>query len=79
MGGSDSCYIFGCSSDVDVLTASNTDVKHPETRTGYFARLISSSRFDKIHELHRDYSYWQILSLVCPLEYHVALVLSHQS
>ena len=47
MSGSDSCYIFGCSSDVDVLTASNTDVKLPETRTGHFARLISSSSFDK--------------------------------
>ena len=76
MGGSDSCYIFGCSSDEDILTASNTDAKRPETRTGHFARLISSSRFDKIHKLDRDYSYWQILSLVCPLEYHVALFLS---
>ena len=66
MGGSDSCYTFGCNSDVDVLTASNTDVKPPETRTGHFATLISSSRFDKIHKLDRDYSYWQILSLVCP-------------
>ena len=28
--------------------------------------MKSSSRFDRINKLHRDFSYWQILSLVCP-------------
>ena len=27
--------------------------------------------FDRINKLDRNYSYWQILSLVCPLKYRV--------
>ena len=29
--------------------------------------------FDRINKLDRDYSYWQILSLVYPQKYHVKL------
>ena len=27
--------------------------------------------FDRINKLDRDYLYWQILSLIYPLKYHV--------
>ena len=40
---------------VDVLTAGNNDVKLVETRTVQIARLESSSRFDRINKLDRDY------------------------
>ena len=30
--------------------------------------MKTSSRFDRINKLNRDYSYWQILSLVCTPE-----------
>ena len=35
--------------------------------------IKSSFRFDRINKLDRDVSYWQILSFVCPLKYHVTL------
>ena len=63
---------------VDVLTATNTDVKLVDTRTVQFARLKSSSCFERINKLNGHYSYWQFLPLVCPLKYHVTLLLSHQ-
>ena len=40
---------------VDILRASDSDVKLVETRTVQIARLESSSRFDKINKLDRDY------------------------
>ena len=48
---------------LDVLAASSDDIKLVETRT---TRL-------------RNYSYWEIFSFVCPLKYHVTLLLAHQS
>ena len=36
--------------------------------------IKSSSRFERIKKLDRDYLYWQILSLVCPLRYDVTLL-----
>ena len=51
---------------VHVLTASNIGVKLEE--------ICSSSRFERIKKLDRDYLYWQILSLVCPLKYDVTLL-----
>ena len=47
------------------MTASNNDEKLVETRTVYFAKLNSSSRFERINKLDRDDLYCQILSLVC--------------
>ena len=40
-----------------------------ETRKVQVARIKSPPRFERINKLDRDYSYWQILSLVCPLKY----------
>ena len=42
------------------------EVKLGETRTGHFERLKLSSRSERINKLDRDFSYWQILALVCP-------------
>ena len=62
---------------VDVLTASNNYVKLVETWTVYFANVKLPYRFERINKLDRDYSYWDILSLVCPLKYRVTFLLSH--
>ena len=70
---------FNAVATVDVLTSSNNDVKLVESWTVHFANLILPYSFEGIIKLDRDYSYWQILPLVCPLKYHVALLLSHQS
>ena len=56
---------FDAVATVDVLIAINSGVKLVETWTVYFALLISSSPFEGINELNRNYSYWQLLSLVC--------------
>jgi len=77
MGGNDHRHSFSDAvSTAHVLTASNKDVNRAETRAVHFATLKSSSRFEKINKFLRDYLYWQILSLVCPLKYHVSLLLS---
>ena len=60
--------LLDAAATVDVLTASNDDVK-----------LKLSSPFEKINKLDCDYSCWQILSLVCHLKVHVTLLLLHQS
>ena len=60
---------------VDDLRASVNDVKPVETRSVQFAWLKSLSPCEIINKLDNDYSYWQILSRVCSLKYHV----SHQS
>ena len=60
--------LLDAAATVDVLTASNDDVK-----------LKLSSPFEKINKLDCDYSHWQILSLVCHLKVHVTLLLLHQS
>ena len=39
--------------------------------------MKSLSCFVRINKLNRNYSYCQILSLVCPLKYHTTLPLSH--
>ena len=62
---------FNAVGTVDVLTASNDDVKLVETWTVYFANVKLPYRFEKINKLDRNYSYWDILSLVCPLKYRV--------
>ena len=58
---------------VDVLTASYNDVlKTCRNSKRIFCMTIkSSSRLERINKLEGDNSYWQILSLVCPLKYHV--------
>ena len=38
--------------------------------------MKSSSRFYRINKLDRDYSHWQILSLVYPVKYHVTAFIS---
>ena len=63
---------------IDVLTARNNDVKHAETRTVQFAWLKLLFCLERIHKIDCHYSYWPNLSLVCPLNYHVTLLLSHQ-
>ena len=51
---------------VNVLMANSNDVNLANTLD---TEIVVS--FDRINKLDRDYSYWQILSLVCPLKYHV--------
>ena len=58
-------YFFNAVAAVDAITATNNDEKLVETRTVYFAKLKSSSRFERINKLDRDDLYCQILSLVC--------------
>ena len=42
--------------------------------------IKSSSCFERINKLDRDYSYRQMLTLVCaPIKYHVTQLLFHQS
>ena len=61
---------------VHVLTASNIDEKLEEIRPVHFCLTIkSSSRYEKINKLDRDYLYWQTLSLVCPMKYDVTSLL----
>ena len=64
----------------DVLTSSYNDVlKSCRNSKRIFCMTIkSSSLLERINKLQRDYSYWQILSLVCPLKYHVTLLYSCQ-
>ena len=52
---------------VNVLMANSNDVNLANTLD---TEIVVS--FDRINKLDRDYSYWQILSLVCPLKYHVS-------
>ena len=52
---------------VNVLMANSNDVNLANTLDNY--EIVVS--FDRINKLDRDYSYWQILSLVCPQKYHV--------
>ena len=47
---------------VDVLTTSNNDLKLIETLLLHDQK--TSSRFERINKLDRDYSCWQILSRV---------------
>ena len=39
--------------------------------------MKSSCRFKPNKQTRPDYSFWQILSLVCPLKYHVTQLSSH--
>ena len=57
---------FDVAAGVDTLTASNNDGKLVETRTVNFAKLKSSSRFERINKLDRDDLFCQVLSFVCP-------------
>ena len=57
---------FIATGTVDVLTPSNNDVKLVETWTVYFANVKLPYRFERINKIDRDYSYRDILSLVCP-------------
>ena len=52
---------------VNVLMANSNDVNLANTLDNF--EIVVS--LDRINKLDRDYSYWQILSLVCPLKYHV--------
>ena len=51
---------FEAVATVNVLTASNNDVKLAETRTTHFARLKSCSCFERMNKIDCDYSYRQI-------------------
>ena len=53
---------------VNVLMANGNDVNLANTLDNY--EIVVS--FDRINKLHYDYSFWQILSLVCPLKNHVS-------
>jgi len=66
MGRRDHCYFFG-TNHLDVLTASNDNVKP----------IVLTFRENK--QTRPRLLYWQILSLVCPLKYHVTLLLSRPS
>ena len=52
---------------VNVLMANSNDVNLANTLDNF--EIVAS--LDRINKLDRDYSYWQMLSLVCPLKYHV--------
>ena len=47
---------------VDILRASDSDVKLVETRTVHFSRLKSLFRFEQMNKLDRYNSYWQIFA-----------------
>ena len=66
---------------VYVLTGSNNDIKIFETQPVLFVHdyIKSPSCFERINKLDHDFLYRQILSLLCPLKYHVTLPLSHHS
>ena len=49
-------FLLDAAATVDVLTASNDDVKLVEARTVHFSSLKLSSPFEKINKLDRDYS-----------------------
>ena len=51
---------------VDVLIASNNEVKLVNTRTVHFAWLKSLFCFKRINKLDRNYSYWEILFMFAP-------------
>lgn len=72
MGGSGHCQIVTSLDQdvtVDVLTA-----KSCRNSNCTFRMIIkSSSLFDRINKDDLNYSYWQILSLVCPLKNHVTV------
>ena len=70
MGGSNYCYLFNAVATVDVFTASNNDINFVETQAVHFAVLLNLP--------YRNFSLWQISSFVCPLKYHITLLLSHQ-
>ena len=69
MSGNDYCYFLDAVATVDLLIESNNVENRVKTRAVHFARLKSWSGFERISD--RDNSYWKILSLVCPLKYHV--------
>ena len=79
IGGRDHFFLLDAAATVDVLTASRDDVKLVEARTVHFSSLKLSSFFEKIKNLDRDYSYWQILSPVCHLKVHLTLLSPHLS
>ena len=64
--GSDRCYPFESAAIVDVLKASNNDVKVVETRNEYFALLMLSSQLERINKLYRDFSFLHCLYPVNP-------------
>ena len=72
MGGSGHCQIvtsLGQDVTVDVLTA-----KCCQNSNCTFRMIIKlSSLFDRINKDDLNYSYWQIVSLVCPLKNHVTV------
>ena len=76
----DHCYFFGRSSDCRCLHSMQWWRKTWKNSSCTFRMTIkSSSRFERINKLDRDFSCWQILSLACLLKYHATLLLSHHS
>ena len=59
-----------------VLKADNNDVELVETRTVHFARLKSSSHFDRLNK-PRLLVLQNIITCLSPEVYHVTLLLSH--
>ena len=53
---------------VNVPMSNSNDVNLANTLDNY--EIVVS--FDRINKLHRDYSFWQILSLAYPLKNHVS-------
>ena len=60
---------FFVAAAVDVLTASNNDVKTSRNSNRAFCTTIKSLfRFERINKLDRFQSYWQLFSFFLPLE-----------
>ena len=63
---------FGCRSDRRCFYSKQKWRKSCRYLNCTFCMTIkSSSRFDRIGKINGDYTYWQILSLVCPLKHRV--------
>ena len=59
---------------VDVPTLQTRSKFCPNSYFTFCKAIIkSSSCFDRINKLHQDCSYWQMLSLVCALKYHLKI------
>ena len=64
--------LFGCCSDRRCFYSKQKWRKSCRYLNCTFCMTIkSSSRFDRIGKINRDYTYWQILSLVCLLKHRV--------
>ena len=76
----DHCSFIDCSSDRRCPHSKQWCCKSCRNSNSTFCMAIKLRLvFNRINKVDRDYSYWQILSLVCPLEFQVTLLLCHRS